>query len=108
MNSMKWLVAAPLLLGAAACNVSSDQQNDQTVLSVDHEAVANGVDAAANTADRAADKAGQAIEGAVPVVQNTAREVGDKAERAADSAGNAIERVDVDVNVRDANQQQGR
>ena len=97
-----------LLLSVAACNVSTDAQNDQTVLSVDHDAIENGIDTAANTAEQAAGEAGEAIDRAAPVVQNAAREAGSEAERAANKVGNTIERVDVDVNVRDANQQDGR
>ncbi|WP_205481810.1 hypothetical protein [Sphingomonas arenae] len=103
-----WLLTIPTLLGLAACNVSTDQQNDQTVLSVNHDAIENGVEAAGNTAERAADKTGDALEKAVPVIESTARNAGAAAERAVDQAGNTIERVDVDVNVREANQQQGR
>lgn len=108
MTRTTWMPLVPLLLGVAACNVSTDQQNDQTVLSVDHDAIENGVDAAANTAERAADKTGDALEQAVPVIENGARKAGAAAERTADQVGNTIERVDVDVNVRDTNQQQGR
>ena len=97
-----------LLLGVAACNVSTDANNDQTVLSVDHDAIENGVAKAGNLAEQAVEKTGQAIDRAAPVVENSAREIGQETERAVDKAGNAIERVDVDVNVRDANTQDGR
>ena len=97
-----------LLLGVAACNVSTDTQNDATVLSVDHDAIENGVAKAGNLAEQAVDETGEAIEQAAPVVENSAREIGQQTERAVDRAGNAIERVDVDVNVRDANAQDGR
>ena len=108
MSRSTWLLTTPLVLGLAACNVSTDQQNEQTVLSVDHDAIENGIDAAAGTAERAAEKTGNALEEAAPVIENTARRAGSAAERAVDRAGNTIERVDVDVNVRDANEQQGR
>lgn len=108
MNRGTCLLALPLLIAAGACNVSTDERNDQTVLSVDHDAIENGVDTAANTAESAAGEAGEAIEQAVPVIQNTAQDVGNQAERAADRVGDTIERVDVDVNVKDSNQQQQR
>lgn len=108
MNYNRLLLVPSVLLGLAGCNVSSDDRNDQTVLSVDHDAIENGVAKAGNLAERAADETGDAIEQAVPAIENGAREVGAEAEQAADRAGNAIERVDVDVNVRDANQQQQR
>ena len=108
MSRSTWLLTTPLALGLAACNISTDQQNNQTVLSIDHDAIGNGVNAAADTAERAAEKTGNALEEAVPVIENGAREAGSAAERAVDRAGSAIERVDVDVDVRDANEQQGR
>ena len=107
MTEARWILLGPLL-ALAACNVATDERNDQTVLSVDRDAISNGVDAAANTAEQAAQEAGEAVESAVPVVENTARQIGDTAENTADRAGDAIERTDIDVDVRTSNEQKQR
>lgn len=75
---MRVLIALPILL-LAACDVTQDNQNGATTLSVDHSEAANTLDAAGDTA--------QNIGGAiVNDVQDTAAQVDNQVD------------VDVDVN----------
>lgn len=79
---MRLAIALPLLL-LAACNVSQDNQNGETTLSIDHSDAENTLHAAGDTAQ----EVGGAI---VNDVKDTAAEVDNKVD------------VDVDVN-RDGN-----
>lgn len=96
------LAAAPLLM-LGACNVSQDDTNDTTTLTVDEAQVEDTVEDAGNLAERAATEAGEALENAAPVIENTAETIGERAERAGERIENQVERVDVDVNVRNTN-----
>ncbi|MFC7537596.1 hypothetical protein ACFQPG_09480 [Sphingomonas sp. GCM10030256] len=101
-KSLLLAVTSILLLGA--CDVSRDATNDTTTLSVDEDRVANTAEDVGNLAGRAADEAGEALQNAGPAIENAAETVGERAERVGAKAEDAVERVDVDVSVRNANE----
>jgi ElaB/YqjD/DUF883 family membrane-anchored ribosome-binding protein len=100
------IFAVPLMLAAAACNVSDE--GNTTVLSVDENRVEQGVDTLQNAAVVAADKAGNAIENAGPALENTANTISERAGRVADRAENAADNIDVDVTVNNTAAEQNR
>ncbi len=91
------LCVMPLLL-LAACNVTKDEANDSTTISLDQNRIENGADVALNEAAEATEDAANAIENTVPIIENSAATIKERAGRVIDKA----ERVDVDVKV-DAN-----
>ena len=88
------LCAIPLLL-VAACNVTKDEANDSTTISLDQNRIDNGADAALNEAAEATESAARAIENTVPAIENSAATIKERAGRVVDKA----QRVDVDVKV---------
>lgn len=88
------LCLIPLLV-VAACNVTKDQANDSTTISLDQNRIANGADAALNEAAEATEIAANKIENAVPIVENSAATIKERAGRVVNKA----QGIDVDVKV---------
>ena len=88
------LCVMPLLI-VAACNVTKDEANDSTTISLDQNRIANGADVALDKATEATEVAANKIENAVPIVENSAATIKERAGRVIDKA----ERIDVDVEV---------
>ena len=88
------LFVMPLLL-ISACNVTKDEANDSTTISLDQNRIENGADVALNEAAEATEAAATAIENTVPAIENGAATIKERAGRVIDKA----ERVDVDVKV---------
>ena len=94
VHSHLTLGLAPLLL-LSACNVTKDQANDSTTISLDQNRIDNGADAALNEAAEATEVAANKIENAVPIIENSAATIKERAERVANKA----QSIDVDVKV---------
>lgn len=77
---MRMIIALPLL-ALAACQVTTDDKNDQMTVEYNQDVAENGIADAANTAEELAGK-----------VSNDVQETADKVENKADN-------VDVDVDV---------
>jgi len=77
---MRMIIALPLL-ALAACQVTTDDKNDQMTIEYNQDVAENGIADAANTAEELAGK-----------VSNDVQETADKVENKADN-------VDVDVDV---------
>ncbi len=91
-----------LVLALAACN-ARDEGNGTTVISVNGEAVEQGVEQgmeqAGNALESAAGEVEQAADRAAPVLENAAEKTGAAAERAGERVESAVENTDVDVDV---------
>lgn len=94
------LLAGVAALALAACT-ARDEGNGSTVISLDQNAVEQGVDQAGNALGAAAGEVEQAAERAGPVLENAAEETGAAVER----AGDRIENTNVDVDVTTTNEQ---
>ena len=103
MRKQLSIAIVPMLM-LGACNVSRDDANDTTTLTVDEQRVENTAEDVGNLAERAADEAGEALQNAGPAIENTAETIGERAERVGQRAENAVDRVDVDVNIRNENE----
>jgi hypothetical protein len=90
-----------LVLALAACNAR--EEGNTTVISVNRDAVEQGVeqgvDQAGNALERAAGEVEQAADQAAPVLENAAEKTGAAAERAGERIEGAVENTDVDVDV---------
>ena len=95
----KLALSAVLLASLAACQ-ARDEGNGSTVISVDREAVDNGLDQAGDALQSAGNEVKGAAEKAAPAIENAADRTGAAAQRAGDRIENQADRVDVDVNVR--------
>ena len=100
---LRMLTGAALLVTLAACQ-ARDDGNGSTVISVDREAVDQGLDQAGNALESAGNEVKDAAEKAGPALENAADRTGAAASRAGDRIENQAERVDVDVNVRNDQQ----
>jgi hypothetical protein len=98
------LLLAATALALAACN-TRDEGNGSTVISVDENAVEQGVDQAGNALEAAAGEVEQAAEQAGPVLENAAEATGAAAERTGQRIESTVENTDVDVDVTTANEQ---
>ena len=94
------LLAGAALLTLSACN-ARDEGNGSTVISLDQNAVEQGVDQAGNALKAAGSEVEQAADKAAPVLENAAEKTGAAVER----AGDRIENTDVDVDVTTRNEQ---
>ena len=103
----KLILGASLVLALGACS-ARDEGNGSTVISVDREAVNNGLGEAGaalkdagNEVKEAADKAAPALENAADkagsAVSNAAERTGEAADRAGDKAENAADNTRVTV-----------
>lgn len=93
------MAGAALLAALTACQ-ARDEGNGSTVISVDRNAVDQGLDQAGNALAAAGNEVEQAAEKAAPALENAAEKAGAAAQRAGDRVENAAERVDVDVRIR--------
>jgi ABC-type Fe3+-hydroxamate transport system substrate-binding protein len=100
------LLATAALAGLAlsACN-ARDEGNGSTVISVDENAVKQGIDQTGNAVGIAAGEVKQAAEKAGPALENAADKTGAAAKRAGQSVEGAVENTDVDVDVTTNNKQ---
>ena len=88
------LCIVPMLL-MAACNVTKDEANDSTTISLDQNRIENGADVALNEAAEASEIAANKIENAVPIIEDSAATIKERAGRVANKA----QGIDVDVKV---------
>ncbi|MCW3797431.1 hypothetical protein OMW55_06390 [Sphingomonas sp. BN140010] len=95
----KLLAGAALLVSLGACQ-ARDEGNGSTVISVDREAVDNGLDQAGDALTSAGNEVKDAADKAGPALENAADRTGAAAKRAGDKVENTADNVDVDVNVR--------
>ncbi|CAA9527334.1 MAG: hypothetical protein AVDCRST_MAG31-2048 [uncultured Sphingomonas sp.] len=99
---MTKILALPLLLALVACN-ARDEGNGTTVISVDRNAIEQGVEQgvgqAGNALEAAAGEVEQAADKAGPALENAAEKTGAAAERAGEQVEGAVENSDVDVDV---------
>jgi hypothetical protein len=98
------LLATAAAFTLSACN-ARDEGNGSTVISVDQEAVENGVDQAGNALEGVAGEVEQAAERAGPVLENAAEKTGAAAERAGERVESTVENTDLDVDVTTRNEQ---
>jgi hypothetical protein len=97
------LLAGSALLTLTACNTR--EEGNSTVISVDQNAVEQGVDQAGNALGAAAGEVQNAAEKAGPALENAAEKTGAAAERAGDRVEGAVANTDVDVDVTTGNEQ---
>jgi hypothetical protein len=95
--TVRILLAASTLLALAGCNVTKDQANDTTLISVDHDKIGNVADDVGNTAGALAKDAGNAVDNAGPIIENTADTIGTRAKRVGANAKNAVDNTHVDI-----------
>ena len=95
----KLLAGAALMISLAACQ-ARDEGNGSTVISVDRNAVDQGIDQAGNALQSAGNEVKDAADKAGPALENAADRTGAAAKRTGDKIENTADNVDVDVNVR--------
>ena len=99
----KLLLGAALVISLAGCQ-ARDEGNGSTVISVDRNAVDQGLDQAGNALQSAGNEVKDAADKAAPALENAADRTGAAAKRAGDKIENTADNVDVDVNVRNEQQ----
>ena len=97
------LAGTAVLLALGGCQ-ARDEGNGSTVISVDRNAVDQGLDQAGNALQSAGNEVKDAAEKAGPALENAADRTGAAASRAGDRIENEADKVDVDVNVRNDQQ----
>jgi F0F1-type ATP synthase membrane subunit b/b' len=88
----KLILGATLVLALSACS-ARDEGNGSTVISVDREAVNNGLGEAGEALQDAGNEVKEAADKAVPVLENAADRTGEAVSNAADRTGAAAERA---------------
>ena len=86
----KLILGAALVLALGACS-ARDEGNGSTVISVDKDAVNNGLSDAGAALKDAGNEVKQAADRAAPVVENAADRAGNAIDRAADKTGEAVD-----------------
>jgi len=85
----KLILGAAMVLALGACS-ARDEGNGSTVISVDKDAVKNGVNDAGAALKDAGNEVKEAADKAAPAVKNAADKAGDAIDRAADKTGDAV------------------
>jgi len=99
----KLLAGAALMISLAACQ-ARDEGNGSTVISVNRNAVDQGLDQAGNALQSAGNEVKDAADKAGPALENAADRTGAAAKRTGDRLENQVDRVDVDVETRNEQQ----